>query len=171
MATPVSGHQTSVSPVQITRNRLYGLRKEDRLRLRSLVSGLFDGGNSLSAFPLRMVWRKWTADEIGRTFRRGIPEGIGRLQMMITVPKRKRRHAVDRVLMRRRIREAYRLLRPDVEERIMQAPDFATLSVAFIYMSERNHSFSKIHSRMASLLEKLAQEVNPEPSSTESEVL
>ncbi len=39
------------------------------------------------------------------------PADVGALQMLVTVPKKKRRRAVDRVLMRRRIREAYRINR------------------------------------------------------------
>lgn len=150
------------------RNKLYGLRKEDRLRLRTLVSSLFDEGAGVTAFPLRMVWKTFSDEELKKKFRHGVPDGIGRLQMMVTVPKRKRRHAVDRVLMRRRIREAYRLLRPVYEQRILTSAETRTISVAFVYMSDRNHSFAKIETRMASLLTRLADEMNPQ--SEESEI-
>ncbi len=86
-------------------------RKGERLRLRTLVEQLFAKGDSLFEWPLRAVARPLGADALGAMFKGHVPAGTGRLQMLVTVPKRRRRHAVDRVLMRRRIREAWRLNR------------------------------------------------------------
>ena len=82
--------------------RLY---KKEKLCGQLAVEALFDRTNpeigSALAYPLRMVWlpnprRHNDAD----------------IRFAIVVPKRRLRHAVDRVTMRRRIREAYRLSRP-----------------------------------------------------------
>lgn len=141
------------------RDRLYGLRKSDRLRLRSLVTALFQEGRAMSAYPLRMVWRKvnFPVSTVEKAFVR--PPGVGKLQMMVTVPKRKRRHAVDRVAMRRRIREAYRLNRLDLEECVMSLEGIDSLSVAFIYTAEKNYPYSKIEERMKRLLDGLRKEL------------
>lgn len=48
---------------------------------------------------------------------------------MITVPKKRLRHAVDRVTMRRRLREAYRLGRGHI-------PADAKIDIAFIYVAD-----------------------------------
>lgn len=51
-------------------------------------------------------------------------------KFFISVPKRRFKHAVDRVMMRRRIRETYRLLRPEVLGDIAQPLDMAIICVA-----------------------------------------
>ncbi|MCM1109855.1 MAG: ribonuclease P protein component [Clostridium sp.] len=74
------------------------------------------------AFPWRAVWLPNIHPEV--RFNR----------VMIVVPKRRLRHAVDRVTMRRRLRECYRLMRAD----------FPSMSrgydIAFIYVADRTKS-------------------------------
>ena len=85
------------------------LRKSAKLRHRTLVQDLFQKGKSVYAGPLRVTYRALSGEELKESFRLTVPDRLGPVQFMITVPKKKRRHAVDRVLMRRRIREAFRL--------------------------------------------------------------
>lgn len=134
--------------------RRYTLRKGERLRHRTLVNDLYEEGESLYAYPLRLQWRRVSADRIAQSFRGSIPRGIDRVQMMITVPKRRQRHAVDRVQMRRRVREAYRLNRHPLLEAAMNSHN-ATISLAFIYISDKKCSYHKIEKAMRALLEKL----------------
>lgn len=78
--------------------RLY---KKQKLCSTLAIEALFGKGAdvcSCLAFPLRAVWR----ENPGR-------KSDAPLQFMISVPKKRLRHAVDRVKMRRRIREAFRL--------------------------------------------------------------
>ena len=90
------------------------------------------------------------------SFRAELPPQLGKLQMLITVPKKKRRHAVDRVLMRRRIREAYRLNRLSLKETVENIPHSGTLSLAFIYLSDTNLPYSTIEKKMRRLLSKVS---------------
>ena len=77
----------------------FKMGKTEKLCSRTAIERLFASGESSVAYPLRMV--------TGESSRQaGAPA-----QFMITVPKKKIRKAVGRVLMRRRIREAYRLNR------------------------------------------------------------
>ena len=85
-----------------------------------------------------------------------MPDRIDSLQMLITVPKKKRRHAVDRVLMRRRIREAYRLNRLALKEEMDSNPDVRTLGMAIIYLHDKNLPYSTIENKMKLLLNRLA---------------
>lgn len=135
------------------------LRKGEKLRHRTLVNELFARGTSIYDYPLRLVWRKLTDEELRKAFRTEVPPQLGKLQMLITVPKKKRRHAVDRVLMRRRIREAYRLSRIPLLEQLEHQPDTGTLSIAFIYLSSDNEPSARIRPKMEALLAKLASRI------------
>lgn len=141
------------------------LRKGEKLRHRSLVEPLFREGNSLYEFPLRMTWRVTGPEELEETFRDMVPERIDRLQMLITIPKRKRRHAVDRVLLRRRIREAYRLNRLPLKERVESDGDIRTLSIALIYMHDKNLPYSTIETKLKALFRRLASKLDDEKNS------
>lgn len=135
------------------------LRKEEKLRHKSLVDPLFREGKSTYEFPLRMTWRLLSPEELEESFKGPAPENIGKLQMLVTVPKKKRRHAVDRVLMRRRIREAYRLCRKELLHEVAQLPTTGTLSMAFIYIHNENLPYATIENKVRALLRKTANQI------------
>ena len=137
----------------------YTLRKGEKLRHRSLVDPLFKEGNSLYEFPLRLVWRRIDKEKLESTFCDHVPERIDGVQMLITVPKKKRRHAVDRVLMRRRIREAYRLNRHELLDAVSEREENGTLSLAFIYIHDKNLPYETIDRKIKLLLKKLCSKV------------
>lgn len=139
------------------------LRKSAKLRHRSLVEGLFGEGKNIYDYPLRMIWRPLDDHNLTVSFRNGVPPLVGPLQMLVTVPKKKCRHAVDRVLMRRRIREAFRLHSRRLRRRIESDPDIRTLSLAFIYLHTENDSYAKIEKCVVHLLHKLERRLWPEP--------
>ena len=129
--------------------------KHERLHHRSLVEGLFRLGKSFYEFPFRVAWRTLSPSELQKNFRNQVPENVGNLQMMVTVPKKKRRKAVDRVLMRRRIREAYRLNRAQLKNRLKDIPEIGTLSLAIVYIHDKNLPYFVVEEKIKSLLEKL----------------
>ena len=149
------------SPAEGKQPRLT-LRKDEKLRHRSLVERLFSEGRSAYAYPLRVVWQTYTPEELERNFRTGVPPRVGAVQMLITVPKKKRRHAVDRVLMRRRIREAYRLERQALKERVENKEDMRLLDMAFVYIATTNEDFQTVRSRMRKLLAKIEAAIFPQ---------
>lgn len=130
--------------------------KSEKLRHKTLVDNLFAEGKSIYEYPLRATFRALTAEELEKSFKVEIPDGIAPLQVMITVPKKRRHHAVDRVLMRRRIREAWRLQRRELREAVEIHPELRTLSVALIYMSDENLPSSKISPKIRKILTKIA---------------
>lgn len=133
--------------------------KEERLHHRSLVEGLFRTGKSFYEFPFRVSWRILSPEELQNNFRMNVPDGIGKLQVMITVPKKKRKKAVDRVLLRRRIKEAYRLNRNSFKETIVSNDNIGTFSVSLIYIHDQNLPFAIIEEKIKLLLPKLLQRV------------
>jgi ribonuclease P protein component len=73
---------------------MYTFKKEERLCNKKLIEGLFHSGSSFLCYPFRVSWL--LVDE-AMTFP---------AQVMIVVPKKRYKHAVDRNLLKRRIREA-----------------------------------------------------------------
>ena len=138
----------------------FKLSKDERLHHRSLVEGLFRFGNSFYEFPFRVTYRSMTTEELEKNFRDHVPEGISSLQMMVTVPKKKRRKAVDRVLMRRRIREAYRLNKHRLKQDVDMLPGIKTFSVALVYIHDKNMPYDFIESKIKKVLTKLQAKIN-----------
>ena len=129
--------------------------KEERLHHRSLIEGLFKGGKSFYEFPFRVIWKIMSPADLEKNFRHRIPEEVGKLQMMVTVPKKRRRKANDRVLMRRRIREAYRTNRLPLKRDIEGNESIGTFSVGIVYIHDKNLSYTQIEGKMKTVISKL----------------
>ena len=120
-------------------------KKEERIVSNLLIETLFEKGNSqsLSAYPLRAVYL--------RTEHR---EGCAPVQLLISVPKKKFKHAVDRNRGKRQIREAYRknkaLLEGTVDEGQM-------LLIAIIWLSDKHYATNEVEKRVINLLKKMAK--------------
>ena len=123
--------------------RLY---KTEKLCSRTAVSLLFEQGHSSIAFPLRAVYR---LHEPGKE---------SPAQFLITIPKKKIRHAVDRVLLRRRTREAYRLWRRSLLYPTLLQTGLGA-DIAFIYLDKEPTDYALIEDRMKQLLTRIAQAV------------
>lgn len=125
-------------------NRLY---KFEKLCSRSAINMVFSDGKSEISYPLRAVFRVTDAPMCGNT----------PAQFLITIPKKKIRTAVGRVLMRRRVREAYRLNREILLPVLAQYGK--SIDMAFLYLDTQQLSYAIIESRMKSLLAKIAADV------------
>ena len=121
--------------------RLY---KTEKLCSRTAVSLLVEQGHSSIAFPLRAVYR---LHEPGKE---------SPAQFLITIPKKKIRHAVDRVLLRRRTREAYRLWRRSLLYPTLLQTGLGA-DIAFIYLDKEPSDYVLIEKRMKQLLTRIAQ--------------
>lgn len=130
------------------------LPKSERLRHRTLVNRLFEKGEGVYAYPLRLVYSVMSDEEVRGLFKTAFPSDVDKVQFMITVPKKKQRRAVNRVLVRRRIREAYRLTRLPLKEALM-TDGSKYLSMAFIYQSDKIYDYKDLELKMEKLLKKL----------------
>lgn len=146
---------TGLNAAEAAQHARLTLRKSFKLRHRTLVQGVFEKGKSVYSGHLRIAYRTLNREKLAGSFRGAVPDRIGPLQVMITVPKKKRRHAVDRVLMRRRIREAFRLQCRELRALIENDSDMRTLSLAIIYMSGENEPMSEIYAAVGSALGKI----------------
>lgn len=145
--------ETETAPERLT------LRKSAKLRHKSLVDRVFSGRRNIYDFPLRLSWNMLDDEELAANFRDHVPDRLGPVQIMIVVPKKKRRRAVDRVRMRRLIREAYRLQQGPLRRAVESNPRIRTLSVAFIYLDTSGSDFATISRKMGSLLSRLEKKI------------
>lgn len=126
---------------------MLGLRlyKIEKLRSEIAIGQLFDRSNpaalSVKAFPLQAVW-SFNSSRKSAT----CP------QFLIAVPKKKLRHAVDRVQMRRRIREAYRLNRHLI-------PRDIPLDIAFVYVATDLRPYSAVEKSVIRILSRISNEL------------
>lgn len=133
--------------------------KSERLRLKALVDPLFREGRNIYDFPLRLTYRPISRTTLRDTFKIAVPDGIAPLQVMVTIPKKRRRKAVDRVRMRRLVREAWRLNRLPLRALVEQHPEIRTLSVSLIYLDDKNCDFQTISSKVRKLIAKLTSKL------------
>lgn len=130
----------------MTGNRLY---KFEKLCSRTMINNMFHGGKSAICYPLRAVFSV--------TDKESTPA-----QFLITVPKKKIRKAVNRVLLRRRIREAYRLNRnlliPCLED------NDCSLKIAFVYLSDEIVDYGVVNEKMQALMNKISGMVSKDRS-------
>jgi ribonuclease P protein component len=120
-------------------------RKSERLCSRKEIERLFAGGTSINVYPLKLVF-------IRRDFLPEIP-----VQTMFVVPKRNFKRAHDRNLLRRRVRESFRLLKQDLYEGLKQKD--VQLSMALLFTGKAEESYQTINKTLGELLSKLNQKI------------
>ncbi len=119
------------------------LKKQERLKSKKLLTQLFEGGNSLTQFPLRLIYLKVEHAS-------NYP-----VQVAFSVPKRKFKRAVDRNRIKRLMRESYRqhkhILYHNLEDKYI---------LMCIYIDEKEHKYVDIKEKMILLLKKFVKKIN-----------
>jgi len=151
------------------RNR-HGFIKSERIVSQKLIDELFTGGqsHSLTAFPLRAVYlltqQKPSAEAVAATSTSAPiittnahpTEAKPVAQLLLSVPKRRFHHAVDRNRVKRQLREAYRTSRHMLTDHV---PADKQVALAFIWMADKHFPSADVAQRVQQLLRRIAKQI------------
>ena len=123
---------------------MHTFKKEERLCSKKLLDKLFHNGSSFLVYPFRIV---------------SLPEALivnFPAQVVIAVSKRKFKRAVDRNLIKRRVREAYRLnkaefLYPFLTEKNLQ------MMISIHYVGKDIAEYQYVEKKLKKAFEKLTE--------------
>jgi len=128
----------------------FTFKKSERLKKRKYIEALFSTGKALSHFPLKclfIIYEKDNTDEL--------------LQFGISVPKRKFKTAVERNLLKRRCREAWRLNKNELQTSLQQ--NNIKMHVFFIYQSHKALPYATFDNAMKKIIPQLITAINTPP--------
>lgn len=123
----------------------FTLSKEERICSKKLINELFTGNRrSMTAFPLRVVFMKRT-----------IVDDQPRAAMLVSVPKRYLKHAVDRNRVKRQVREAFRCNKSIITQNLTD--DHEAVAMAFVWLTDEKFPSSEVENRMVRLLTRISE--------------
>lgn len=123
--------------------KTFGFPKAEHLCLRREIDALFSSGSrALSVYPLRVVFRLVPAEKPPRA------------KVLLSVSKRRLRHAVDRNRAKRQMREAYRHNKHIV---LPLVPAGHCLHLGIIWLAEGSIDSDRIAACMRRALQQIAE--------------
>jgi len=126
---------------------MYTFKKEERLCNKRLIDELFHNGSYFLCYPFKASWL--LVDDAAQTVS---------AQILISVSKRRYKRAVDRNLIKRRLREAYRLQKQQhLYELLVSSDKKIVLSLG--YIGKQIESFDFIEKKMLKLLKQLSEQL------------
>ena len=113
----------------------------ERVKSKKLAQELFEEGSSFFLYPF--VVRSCTNTDVANT------------QVLISAPKKKLRRAVDRNLVKRRVREAYRI------NKFLLLDNISTNPVVFslVYIAGKPLNYQIIDQKIQELLAQMVDEI------------
>ena len=120
-------------------------RKQERLTSLKTIEKLFTEGNVFVIHPYRVFWLRNEDQE-------------NCLKIAISVPKKRFKKAVDRNLLKRRTREAFRTQKDELTETLQL--NQLKLSVFLVYINDTIVEFSFLEKKILQVLQKLNNDMN-----------
>lgn len=123
------------------KEKLFSLKKEERIHSREEIQGLFSEADSFVSFPFKVLHLEQ------------LEQGDEALKFAVSVPKRSFKKAVDRNLLKRRIKEAYRLNKNELK--ISLTEQGKSLNFMVIYIAKEALDFHLIEKKIILTLRRL----------------
>ena len=124
---------------------MFEFPKKQKLCSETVIKEMFFNGKSFTTSAVRLVWKEdYNEDEVS-------------VKSIIVVPKKKIRLAVKRNIIRRKMKEIYRLHKIELEN--MLKGKKLHLSIAMIYQNENILSYKTMEEEIKLILERLRNEI------------
>ncbi len=124
----------------------FSFKKDERLTRKKVIDKLFSEGKSFLVFPLKVVYTD------------AVPPTVYPVQAAFSVGKRNFKRAVDRNLIKRKMRETYRLGKSQLYKAL---PD-KNLAIFFIYIGKNIPEYEMVRVAMDKAIRKLIVEFSSE---------
>lgn len=117
--------------------------KKEKLKSKKLINQLFAEGQSVSSYPLRMVFLEMSFEE-------NVVAKTG-----VSVSKKHFKNAVDRNRIKRLLRESYRLNKPLFFNNIT-----TQYALMILYIGKEKPTFKQVETKMKVLFEKFSNKIS-----------
>ena len=122
----------------------FSLSKSERLKSKKDSDTLFLSGKALFVFPFKVFYRFIENEAVSEPLLFGV-----------TVPKKIFRRAVDRNAIKRKVRELYRVNKPELKT--MLSAQHRTLHIMLVYVDKTNMSSKDMQPLLINVLKKVHQ--------------
>ena len=134
----------------------FTLPRSERLRSLKAIRRMFGEGKSGFVYPYRFIYLVHPAEEQeGQA--QDAQTGERSVNVMFSVPKKFHKRANRRNLLKRRTREAYRLGREAMCEKIAQSG--CRVDMAFIYSTKECHTYKTINNAVERIMAQVAEHI------------
>jgi len=121
----------------------FTFNKKEKLKSQKLIEQLFSEGHSLSVYPFRIIY-------LNTVFQDDILIKVG-----VSVSKRNFKRAIDRNRIKRLMREAYRLNKPQYFNNIT-----TPYALMILYIGKEVPTFTEVETKLNLLFEKFSSKVS-----------
>ena len=124
---------------------MFEFPKKQKLCNETAIKEMFSNGNSFVIHAIRLVWKEQVnSDDVV-------------IKSIIVVPKKQLKLAADRNIVRRRMKEAYRLNKSTIENSLKNKGK--QLNIAIVYQNDKRLSYKVIEEKIKLILGRLREEI------------